>query len=316
MSRRSQRRLVGPRDDRARTAARSTSGSTGRPRHRAGSRAQARGRSGRGQRRAPTPSGATAASSRSVISTAARLLNVIARIASGGVPVAISQAARATSVVVLPGTGRRDAQRSGRAVRWPRPAGPAPGDRVARRPDGRPRSSDGATPVVAASVDDRHWCRAHAQALRGAPGHRSVNGSPPRRNRRRPSDVRCCPVQSTTVVDGGRSPSPADGADRGRPSSDPSSGGDQCARCRPTIRPLMSAVTSRLLAGRSRHRSSPPAAPRPGTRAPASQPRVSGRSVLRRRRPAPGPRRQVRRQGACPPSANCEEGASAAAGDC
>ena len=49
-----------------------------------------------------TPSGATAASSRSVISTAARLLNVIARIASGGVPVAISQAARATSVVVLP----------------------------------------------------------------------------------------------------------------------------------------------------------------------------------------------------------------------
>ena len=49
-----------------------------------------------------TPSGATAASSRSVISTAARLLNVIARIVSGPVPVAISHAARATRVVVLP----------------------------------------------------------------------------------------------------------------------------------------------------------------------------------------------------------------------
>ena len=49
-----------------------------------------------------TPSGATAASRRSVISSAARLLKVIARIASGGVPVAISQAARATSVVVFP----------------------------------------------------------------------------------------------------------------------------------------------------------------------------------------------------------------------
>ncbi len=50
----------------------------------------------------PTPSGATAASSRSVISAAARRLNVMARMASGGVPVAISQAARATRVVVLP----------------------------------------------------------------------------------------------------------------------------------------------------------------------------------------------------------------------
>ena len=54
------------------------------------------------RRRPPTPSGSTAASSRSVISSAARLLKVIARIASGGVPLSISHAARATSVVVLP----------------------------------------------------------------------------------------------------------------------------------------------------------------------------------------------------------------------
>ena len=50
-----------------------------------------------------TPSGAT----RGVeplghLDSAARLLNVIARIVSGGVPESISHAARATSVVVLP----------------------------------------------------------------------------------------------------------------------------------------------------------------------------------------------------------------------
>ena len=57
-----------------------------------------------------TPSGATAASSRSVISTAARLLKVSARIASGGVPVAISHAARAHQGGGLAAPGRRDAQ--------------------------------------------------------------------------------------------------------------------------------------------------------------------------------------------------------------
>ena len=85
----------------ASTAARSAIGSTATPASRRISRPSAwkvRTRTAPGA----TPSGATAASSRSVISTAARLLKVIARIASGGVPVAMSQAARATSVVVLP----------------------------------------------------------------------------------------------------------------------------------------------------------------------------------------------------------------------
>jgi hypothetical protein len=85
----------------ARMAGRSASGSTAIPASRRISRPRAwkvRTRTTPGA----IPSGATAASRRSVISTAARLLNVIARIASAGVPVAISHAARATSVVVLP----------------------------------------------------------------------------------------------------------------------------------------------------------------------------------------------------------------------
>ena len=85
----------------ARTAARSASGSTATPASRRISRPSAwnvRTRTPPGA----TPSGASAASSRSVISTAARLLKVIARMPSGGVPVAMSQAARATRVVVLP----------------------------------------------------------------------------------------------------------------------------------------------------------------------------------------------------------------------
>ena len=85
----------------ASTAARSTIGSTATPASRRISRPRAwnvRTRTSPGA----TPSGATAASSRSVISSAARLLKVIARIAPGGVPVAMSHAARATRVVVLP----------------------------------------------------------------------------------------------------------------------------------------------------------------------------------------------------------------------
>ena len=51
---------------------------------------------------AATPRGSSAASSRSLNSRAARVLKVIARIVSGETPDATSQAARATSVVVLP----------------------------------------------------------------------------------------------------------------------------------------------------------------------------------------------------------------------
>ena len=86
---------------RARMAPRSAIGSTRTPASRRISRPSAwnvRTRTAPGA----TPSGATAASSRSVISSAARLLNVIARIVSGAVPVSMSHAARATSVVVLP----------------------------------------------------------------------------------------------------------------------------------------------------------------------------------------------------------------------
>ena len=82
-------------------AARSTSGSTARPASRRISRPSAwnvRTRTVRG----PTPSGATAASSRSPSSSAARLLNVMAAIVSGAAPPSISQAIRATRVVVLP----------------------------------------------------------------------------------------------------------------------------------------------------------------------------------------------------------------------
>ena len=85
----------------ASTAARSTIGSTATPASRRISRPRAwnvRTRTSPGA----TPSGATAASRRSVISSAARLLKVIAWIAPGGVPVAMSHAARATRVVVLP----------------------------------------------------------------------------------------------------------------------------------------------------------------------------------------------------------------------
>ena len=48
------------------------------------------------------PSGASAVSSRSPSSTAARRLKVIAAMDAGSTPVATSQAIRATSVVVLP----------------------------------------------------------------------------------------------------------------------------------------------------------------------------------------------------------------------
>ena len=68
------------------------------------------------------PRGSRAASSRSVISSAARLLNVIARIASGDAPVEMSQAALATRVVVLPepagATQRMGPDGAVAAARW------------------------------------------------------------------------------------------------------------------------------------------------------------------------------------------------------
>ena len=69
--------------DLGRIAGRSTSGSTATPASRQDLAARGRGTSGRGRSPGATPSGATAASRRSVISTAARLLKVIARIALG-----------------------------------------------------------------------------------------------------------------------------------------------------------------------------------------------------------------------------------------
>jgi hypothetical protein len=51
---------------------------------------------------AARPSGSSAASTREAISSAARLLKVTAVICAGSAPVAMSQAIRATSVVVLP----------------------------------------------------------------------------------------------------------------------------------------------------------------------------------------------------------------------
>jgi hypothetical protein len=78
---------------------------------------------------ASTPSGSSAASNRSVISSAARLLKVIARMASGGVPLSISHAARATRVVVLPDPAGAT-HRSGPTAQWPRPAGPVRGARA------------------------------------------------------------------------------------------------------------------------------------------------------------------------------------------
>ena len=104
-----------------RSESRSTSGSTGRPAARRISRPKAwkvRTRTVPGR----TPSGASAASTRSTSSSAARLLKAIAAIAAAGVPVATSQAIRATSVVVLPlPAGARQSTGPGGAVaaaRW------------------------------------------------------------------------------------------------------------------------------------------------------------------------------------------------------
>ena len=83
------------------TVSRSASGSTGIPASRRISRPRAWNvRTATAP--AAIPSGSSAASSRSVISSAARLLKVIARMAFVGVPPSTSHATRATSVVVLP----------------------------------------------------------------------------------------------------------------------------------------------------------------------------------------------------------------------
>ena len=71
-------------------------------RRRAGSRGPGRGTSGPAPSPPRTPSGASAASSRAVSSSAARLLNATMHTDPGSAPPSTSQATRATRVVVLP----------------------------------------------------------------------------------------------------------------------------------------------------------------------------------------------------------------------